>query len=406
MGSRILFISIAFPPKADPECIQTARYFYYLSKVDGLDIDVVTSRNPTLFMPVDPTLQKYGNVRGQLVEVPIYESRYVNFGLKKLLPGLVDLPDTKMTFHWQSGRVVKQIKEVPDLIYSRSNPLSSTIMALKLSKKYNKPWIMHLSDPWTENALTPHADKAVLYHTQREKECFQQATVISFTSEKTAELYRNKYEEWAHKMTVFPNVYDPETAVDTLPSTSSSRMVRIVYTGGLANTRTAEVVLESLHLMVRRTPALHRRFEVLFAGELDYKNRQLFHRFSAPFIKHVGTLSSAEASILQRSAHLLLVIDSKVTEPKKAVFFPSKLLDYAILQRPILAITTPQSVTEEFVLDHGGVVFSHEQVDALANWLQNYIEGNITLRTRETDKLYAADTQASRLAELIKNVIA
>ncbi len=48
MKKKILFVSLAFPPKADPEGLQTAKYFHYLQKHKDLQIDVVTSAIPTL----------------------------------------------------------------------------------------------------------------------------------------------------------------------------------------------------------------------------------------------------------------------------------------------------------------------------------------------------------------------
>ena len=147
MKKKVLFISIAFPPKGDPECIQTGRYFRYMSLDDNFSIDVVTSENPTLFMPVDISLADYVKVTGQLIEIPIFESKYLNFLLRKTFPFLLEKPDSKMTFHLQWRDVIKKLKSKPDLIYSRSYPLSSTLMAHKLSHHLRIPWVLHLSDP-------------------------------------------------------------------------------------------------------------------------------------------------------------------------------------------------------------------------------------------------------------------
>jgi hypothetical protein len=404
MAKRILFVSIAFPPKADPECIQAGRYFYYLSANSDYVTDVVTSRTPTLFMPVDPTLERYANVKGQLIEIPIYESKYVNYLLRRSLSRMIAQPDSKMTFHWQWRKVINQLHAAPDIIYSRSNPLSSSILAFKLSKQYNRPWIMHLSDPWTENPLYEFSAKHLMYHSKMETECFNQATIISFTSDQTALLYKRKYPHYAGKMTVFPNVYDPAfNPRDELQKPVSNRK-RIVYTGGLANTRTAKSLLQALHLMVKKAPWLLNRFEVIFAGDTDQKNQEIFKDFAAPFIRSLERVSSDSASKLQSSADLLVVIDSVVSEPERAVFFPSKLLDYARSGKPVLSITGLGSVTEDFVLKHGGVSFSHESIEDLSNWLQSYVEGHITLCASEIDNMYAADEQASRLVELIRNI--
>lgn len=402
MSKRVLFVSIAFPPKADPECIQAARYFYYLSRHDDFKIDVVTSRNPTLFMPVDLSLGRFAEVGGQLIELPICESKYVSFLARKLFPTIIGRPDSKMTFHWQWRKVISSLKVVPDVIYSRSNPLSSSIMALKLAKWYNRPWVMHLSDPWADNALCAYSDGEVSYHAKMERECFERASIISVTSERTGKLYKVKYPEWAHKIKVFPNVYDPNTDLINCSAASYGNVKRIIYTGGLANTRTAEVLLQAFHLTVQRFPELSNRLEVIFAGETDRKNDAIFRKFSLPFVRHLGRLSAEEALMLQASADLLVVIDSEVADPDKAVFFPSKLVDYAMFQKPLLAITGLGSATDDFVKGQGGVSFPHKGVHELSAWLQSYLKGDKVMEIRKIDRYYAADEQASRLIQLLK----
>ena len=56
---NILFVSIAFPPKSDAEGIQVAKYLKYLLRVSKgkFNIDAVTSRQPTLNMTYDASLE-------------------------------------------------------------------------------------------------------------------------------------------------------------------------------------------------------------------------------------------------------------------------------------------------------------------------------------------------------------
>ena len=71
---NLLFVSIAFPPKLDPECIQTSKYLKYLANLkNSFNIDVVTSAIPTLFMPFDPYLKPLENGYRQKIEIKIDE---------------------------------------------------------------------------------------------------------------------------------------------------------------------------------------------------------------------------------------------------------------------------------------------------------------------------------------------
>lgn len=366
-------------------------------------VDVVTSRSPTLFMPLDPSLKKLASIIGQQIEIPIFESRYVNYILRKFMPFSLSRPDSKMTFHWQSSKVVRKLKQIPDIIYSRSFPLSSAILAFKLSKQFSRPWVMHLSDPWTENALHSYSAKEKKYHDEMEMKCIEHAVITSFTSEKTLKLYRNKYPQWEHKFMVFPNVYDPDALAPRRGSADAvSGTTKIVYTGGLANTRSAYSLLEALKIVEQRSPLLSSRLEVIFAGDMDRNNRELFANCHLPFVRHMGQLTANQAKGLQDKADLLVVIDSKIDDPDRAVFFPSKLLDYGILGKPILAITDKGSVTDEFVLSHGGVSFQHLCIHEMADWLASFIEGDQQVELQTIESWYAADQQAGRLIEVLK----
>ena len=85
----ILFVSIAFPPKFDAEGLQVAKYLKYLLREGGghFDIDVVTSRMPTLNMSYDPSLESASIGIRQRIELPIFENKYSNFILALLEDG-------------------------------------------------------------------------------------------------------------------------------------------------------------------------------------------------------------------------------------------------------------------------------------------------------------------------------
>lgn len=100
----VLFVSIAFPPKSDAEGLQVAKYLKYLVREGApyFDVDAVTSALPTLNMPYDASLEALRSVVRQAVEVPIYENRYSNFLLRKIMPWAAAIPDPKFSFHLQA----------------------------------------------------------------------------------------------------------------------------------------------------------------------------------------------------------------------------------------------------------------------------------------------------------------
>ncbi|HYG01139.1 MAG TPA: hypothetical protein VD927_01785, partial [Chryseosolibacter sp.] len=231
---NILLVSIAAPPKSDPESLQVGRYMKYLTQA-GCSIELVTTANPTLYMEPDEALKKY-NTAKKVHEHSLFEFRYLNAFINRYLPALNQYPDPKWSFRFFE---IDQFSK-PDIIYSRSYPISSTLLALKFKKQFNVPWILHLSDPWAfsyegDSPATNFKTFPRRWNKKKESECFELADRISLTSVKTVDVYKKAYPKYAHKFLLTPNVFDEET-ISRSPVSFSDKLL-ILYTGGFGQKR-------------------------------------------------------------------------------------------------------------------------------------------------------------------------
>lgn len=402
---KILLISIAFPPKNDPECLQTARYFKYLNAHETVQQDVVTSKVPTLFMPYDKSLDHYANIDGQKIELPIYESKLTSYVIRKFLPGKLIFPDSKMTFYWQWKKVIRKLKSKPDIIYSRSNPMSSAMMGLRLKEYFRCPWVMHLSDPWSISPLHQFKNYELQKVREVERFLFEKANVITLTSRRTLELYKQQYPEYSHKLNVLPNVYDPDDVdSDEWPN---AKKLRIVYTGGMTGQRNALFLYKVLELL-QDSEKLLDKIEFIFAGELDRVNRSNFQN-GWSCVQHIGKLSFSEVRTLYKSAHILMVIDNP-TSTENAIFFPSKILDYFVAKRMIWAITPEHSTTREVLRAYNHVAFSHNEIDSMAAFLKNAIsnfqkKNMIFFQVNKVPEDFDAKVNADHLRNIFNKIL-
>ncbi len=392
---RVLLVSIALPPKNDPEALQTAKYLKYLSK--EVSVDVVTSKSPTLWMPYDIKLRSYSKYVKQRIEIKIFEPKYLSIFINKLFRRFAK-PDTRLTFHLQSKKVIKQLKNKPDIIYSRAFPLSSIIMAKKLKKHYNVPWLLHLSDPWVESPLFDY-DKSS-YHQKEEKECFKLADIISFTSLKTMDIYSAKYPEFKEKYEFFPNVYDDEDIIETSPKKNIEKL-KIVYTGSLNGTRSLKLFGDAISKMEKDNNLLLNKFEIIVAGSVDSQNSNFLKKHSK-YITHCGFLSIVDVKALQRSADLLIAVDFNFEKPEEAIYFPSKLLDYFITKKPILGITTKGSALEEILNKSNHNVVYHNEVDDLIIFLECFCKS--INQNYSIPKDYSSSLNVNRLINLFEKI--
>lgn len=351
---NILFVSIAFPPKSDAEGLQVAKYLKYLLREskEKFNIDAVTSRQPTLNMTYDASLESSSKGVRDIIEIPIYENRYVNWLLSKIAPSVVNSPDSKFSFHLQANTVIRQLSNKPDLIYSRSFPTSSAVMAYKLKRHYDVPWVMHLSDIWADEPERLYSGRLMSYQQKIEGICFKVADVVCVTSEMALAFYEKKYGKTNARIEYYPNVFDME---DCLPTKIKQAPVdhgklRIVYTGSLAGDHSPEPFLNA----VRSLPLDRQNdLEIVFVGDIDSLNKAIFDRCKSDCVTHMGNVDFHTSLEFQRSADVLLLLDLPVDSPEMRMCFQSKTLDYIIAKHPILAIVEHDSQTQRVIEKHG-----------------------------------------------------
>jgi len=377
---NVLFVSIAFPPKGDPESLQVLKYYTALRNKSDLNFSIVTSKNPTLFMEPNDDLQSFLIGFRELVELPIRENKYLNFVKRKIKSNSLNFPDSKFSFHKQFQKAISKIKVVPDVVYSRSFPISSTIMAYKMVEHFNKPWVLHLSDPWIfKSKKDAHIEESEKWNLEWEEKCFQKASVICLTSKKTIEFYKNKYPQFSDKFQFFPNVYDlNELDINSIIQEKNIKRTKFLYTGGLTLERNPKVLLECLNELYKEQPELMLSSSFQFIGPKDSYVTNLFKEFSLPFIDNIGPVSYFESKEFQKKAAILLLLDAPIKDPNKAVFFPSKLLDYMITCKPILAISPHFSTTSDVIKEYKlGKAFNHSEKSDIKAYILDCLEGTI-----------------------------
>lgn len=402
---NVLFVSIAFPPKQDAECLQAAKYYKYLV-ASGIDISIITSKVPTLNMPYDPSLEKYNKGYFQKLEYKIWENKYLNYFIRKVFPSALLVPDSKRKFVKNWIRVSKDLISKPDIIYTRSFPLSSALMGLKLKEYYRVPWIMHLSDPWADAPWSSKRPSIYKKNKKMERICFDRADKICFTTEKTLEYYSKIYSQHLSKFEIFPNVYDSEDMIFN-EQPLSSNVLRIVYTGGIAGNRGPILIINVIEQLRKRGFDVDGNIELLLAGEIDRRNKAILMENNYPYIKYLGHKTYEDAKHLQRSAHLLLILEEPLEDVSKAMFFPSKILDYLLAQRKMFAITTPRSQVDNIFSNNGWNSFDYKQLDETADFIVdcfNNLHNPKYFIQNQLPIYFDAKQNAERLVNLMKNL--
>lgn len=409
MTLRILLVSVEAPPSNNAEALQVGKILERLRCHPDLAVDVVTVDTPPGEVTDLAALlaqDVLASHLSQVLQLPTRLRRWQRIMLRVLAPWLARRPDWSFRFTWQRQRVLRQLRQPPQLIYSRAFPPSSHLLALQLVRRYRVPWFLHLSDPWCESSLEPSFARS-RWHRAMERRCLQAASRISFTSPITLERYQQRYPALARRMVLDPNVY-AETSLQQASWSPGSRF-RVVHTGSFTAERPVDPLLQALETIPPEHP-LFADLELLQAGHSTPRCRRLIRR-AGPWIHDLGLVTAEQALQLQRQADLLLAIDWAFDSARDSQYLLSKLTDYLALRRPVLVITHPEGASGRFVAAQGiGKAVAHTDPAGIAAALLAYWQGwKAGERSRfelpAPSPAYSASTVADRIADAARGTL-
>jgi hypothetical protein len=241
----------------------------------------------------------------------------------------------------------------PDVFVSFAQPWIDHVVGLQLKRRHPRlPWVAHFSDPWVDS---PYFDVADPRKRQQavERECaiIEAADAVVFTTDETAELVMAKYPAaWRAKVHVVGHAFDTELLDAVAPAPTFPGKFRISHTGNIYGHREPVALLRAL-AAIAADGEVRRHLAVEFVGHATPRMRELVDALGigdfvtlAPNVPYLESLSLAGAS------DLLLVVDAPA---ERSVFFPSKIVDYLMLRRPILGVTPTVGATAKLLGELG-----------------------------------------------------
>ena len=362
-------MSVESPPANNAEALQVGKVLTALRQQPDLALDVITADTAAGSTTLEAILATAASSHpSQVVHIPCRLPRWQRMLIRLLMPWLPHRPDWWFQFSWGWRQAATQLRHRPDLLYSRSFPLSSTLAAWHLARWYQVPWFLHLSDPWCECSLDPQVASS-RWNRHWESQCLHLAARISFTSAITLSRYQNRYPALQDRMELDPNAYSLST-VNADPWQPCQRF-RLVHTGSFTLGRSPLSLFRALQAIPADHPILE-DLEWIHAGPTDRYTKQLFAKAGAWLIVR-GVIPPAEALALQKTADLLLVVDYDFEAAQDAQFLASKLTDYLAIRRPVLVITNEHSAGWQFVQTQQiGTAVAHNQIEAISQTLISY----------------------------------
>jgi len=396
---KLLLISYFFPPIQSAESTMAFNSVKYLP-LFGWEIIVLSAKKPRQEKIDLSTLSSIPK------NILVHRTSSIENIISRTLSHFKILPDNKIGWIYFAVREGKKLlkDESIDIIVSRSTPITSHLIGLKLSLSSKLPWIACFSDPWVQNPYIFYPNKIIRELNENlEKKIMLKTEKIVVTTKQMKRLFVEKY-NIEDKITIIPNSYDPSEFLHKVNKTKKEKFV-ITYIGNFYGSRSPESFLKALKLLDKN---ISEEIEVRLIGSIG-KFRYLTSKYNLNnIVQVINSIPRKNIFTQLFNSDVLLLIDAPSN--KENVFLPSKLLEYINTSKPILAIT-PEGASADVIRSTGtGVVVSPEDIKGIKKAIKYYYdlyrssELKIKPNWLEIEK-YSAENYAKKLDQLLRKMV-
>jgi glycosyltransferase involved in cell wall biosynthesis len=321
------------------------------------------------------------------------------------------LPDTYIGWRPFALRAARDelARDPADVILSSGPPETNHVVALQLHRDTGVPWLVDFRDPWFQLHLHPaptawHRAR----HARMERAVLEGAAAATATTTWLRDLLRQRAPDGLTRLHVIRNGFDAEDFGPTPPPRPPTSPLRLVHTGMLTLTRSAEGLLAAISKLHARRPETIGAFDVELVGARESRNDLAAARPELHgCVRLRDYVPHREAIALMQGADVLVLI--KHVEPRFRGLVPGKLYEYMGAGRPILALV-PDSEAADLVGTLGwGEVAPPDDPDAIAAALGRMLEHKRAGRLdrayeRRGREQFERRLQAQNLAALLEQI--
>lgn len=255
--------------------------------------------------------------------------------------GNLFIPDARCWWIKPSVRYLKKyLKEHPvNAIISTGPPHSMHLIALKLHKALNIPWIADFRDPWTEIDyydqlhLTPRSDRK---HHKLEHEVLTQADQVVTVAPDGA---RRLEALGACNVKTIYNGFDWNDEDRSTETRPQNEKFNLTYIGVLSKIQNPENLWEAIGELVEESESFGKKLQINMIGQIDQSVEAAIRKAKLeqyvvfrPYIPHKQVLQQ------QQAADLLLLLLMPDSTPRAKGLLTGKLFEYLSSGTPILCI--------------------------------------------------------------------
>lgn len=439
---KILLIAGFFPPYAPVSATRVNKLAKYLLE-RGHDVRVLAPANPgfpqvmqpeipldrIIFTPVFEVLELPGRlkdgVKSLLNKRPVSKSASSKSASAVLTPAalpaptarpgwwtramqaysdMVSIPDSRIGWYNQGVRAGKRLLGSwrADVIYASAPPHTGLIVAAKLAKQFNIPWVCEYRDLWVDHPYYDSGPVKRAIEQRLEAATLKDAAGFVTVTQTWADHLRKLH---GKPVEFVMNGFDPADCPASVPPPLDARKLTILYTGVIYPGKRDPSVLFAA--MAKLSPDVRSQIRVLFhlpdpdvVGELAQTYGVMEQ------VELQGLIPREDAISKQCAADILLLL--RWDDPREDGVLAGKLFEYIGAARPILSIGSETGEAADIIRNNNlGVVSSDPDVvaRALEDWVRARASGPLPA-PMEDAAAFARPRQFEKLEPFLEKIIA
>jgi glycosyltransferase involved in cell wall biosynthesis len=390
---KVLIITYYWPPAGGSAVYRWLKFAKYLREF-GWEPIVYTAENGE-YAELDPENEKDIPAGITILKQPIWEpyqlykrfigqkkTEKINVGFltEKKKPALAErisvwvrgnffIPDARCFWVKPSVKYLSAwlAKNPTDAIISSGPPHSTHLIAMKLKKRFNLPWIADFRDPWTkidfygELHLTWFADRK---HRRLEKQVVTSADCIVTVGNQMKEEFEAN---GAKKAVVITNGFDTADRIEG--NIECDRDFTLAHFGTVNKARNPELLWQVLAGLVEENKEFANDLKLKFVGRMDQSVLASIHKYNMEsHLVKIDFLPHKEVLRLQKQAQVLLLLINQTHNAQGIL--TGKFFEYLAAERPILAIgPTVGDVADILKQSNAGIIIDFTDRSGLKNAL-------------------------------------
>ena len=427
---RVLIISYYWPPSGGAGVQRWLKMSKYLPEYGWKPV-IYTARDAE-YPILDPSLEKDVTKEAEIIRRPIWEPYdlykkvigqkkeekvYSGFMSEKKKPGLAQrmsvwirgnlfIPDARRFWIRPSAKfLISYLKKNPvDALVSTGPPHTTHMIALRVRKKLNIPWIADFRDPWTQIdfydqlRLTNWADAK---HKRMEKQVLKNADRVVTVSWHWADDLKKI---GGREVEVVTNGFDEDDYKGAKPE--ADQRFSICHVGSLNADRNPHALWDALGEMCNEDERFRKDLLIRLIGKNDISVYESLEKNKLTSnLERIDYLPHSEVSREQQKAAVLLLPLNNT--PNVLGIIPGKLFEYLAAQRPVLVIGAEDGDSARIIRETGaGVVCGFEEKEKMKEEVKDlyrrHLEGSIF--SGHDIKGYSRKELAGKMAMLLDDM--